>query len=87
MRKPKKPLGTMQTAVLNEYLTDEGITVVGKNSFVPDIKSILNYVNDSANYEYERAMFKYIARAYGLYVFDEFDVCPNCESKIIKNNG
>ena len=87
MRKPKKPLGTMQTTALNEYLTDEGITVVGKNSFVPDIKSILNYVNDSVNYEYERAMFKYIAQTYGLYVFDEFDSCPYCGSKIIENNG
>lgn len=86
MRKPKKPLGTIQTAVLNRYLIDEGIEIVSKNSFVPDINSILNYVNDSANYEYERTMFKYIARAYGLYVFDEFDSCPYCESKIIENN-
>lgn len=58
-----------------------------KISYIPNFDSILDYINESANYENERKTFKYIARAYGLYVFDEFDSCPYCGSKIIENNG
>ena len=71
IRKPKKPLGVIQTKTLDEYLTDEGTKITYKNSFIPDIDSILDYVNDSVNYEYERTMFKYIAEAYGLHVLDK----------------
>lgn len=71
IRKPKKPLGVVQTKTLDECLTNEGTKITYKNSFIPDINSILDYVNNSINYEYERTMFKYIVEAYGLYVLDK----------------
>ena len=86
IRTPKKPLGTIQLGPFDTNLTDEGFEATYKISYIPNFDSILDYINESANYENERATFKYIAQAYGLYVFDEFDSCPNCRSNIIENN-
>ena len=65
IRKPKKPFGNVNNTKIDTVLTDMGMKTTYKNLFIPDIDSIIDYVNESTNYEYERIMFKYIAEAYG----------------------